>query len=255
MTCSKLISALLLSLALPACVLDKDLGDTPPDTASDSTAAPSTGESGTTDPTVTTGDAPLCPGADNFTCTTPFNCVDFPCGGLHDLFDADGCPRQRCALDPCPAGQVCYDTGDWGSCNASGMSCEDVDGACQCGQTADCQDISYCVPVELGPPADCFAITDKDACLAAGCSEASSVVPMALDGDTCVCGEPEVACLWFEEDEWGSSASAGAFYFKATGEVVSFPGIWFDPPHGWAACEGDASAPPACACAETCGGF
>ena len=254
MTCSKLISTLLLSLALPACVLDKDLGDTPPDTASDSTSAPSTGESaGSTDPTAT-GDGPLCPGADNFSCTVPFNCIDFPCGGLQDLFDADGCPRQRCALDPCPAGQVCYDTGAWGTCNASSTFCEELDGSCSCSQTLDCHAVSYCVPAEIGPPADCFAISDAAACLAAGCSEASTVTPVTVVGDTCECGEPEVACLWFTQEEWGSQASPGSFYEIASGRVVVFPGSWIEVPQGWSSCD-KGEAPAACACAETCAGL
>jgi hypothetical protein len=206
--------------------------------------------------TSTSGDpGQLCPGNESFTCTTPFNCIDFPCGGLADLFDADGCPRSRCSADkPCPDGQVCYDTGDWGTCNASGVFCEDFGDSCGCGVTADCNDVAYCVPAEIGPPADCFAITDAKQCLAAGCSEASTVIPVALEGDACVCGEPEVACLWFTQEEWGSQASPGSFYEIASGKVVVFPGTWIDVPQGWASCDGP-EAPAACACAETCAGF
>lgn len=264
MTYFKLIPALLL-LAAPACILDKDLGDTTLDTA---TSAPGSSSGSSSEPGETsvtgssessatsTGEpAELCPGNENTTCTVAFNCLDFPCGGLEDLFDADGCPRARCTDDkPCGAGEVCYDTGAWGTCNASGVFCEDMGDSCSCGVTADCQPVAYCVPAEIGPPADCFAITDADECLAAGCSEASTVIPMTLDGDTCVCGEPEVACLWFTQEEWGSQASPGAFYEIASGKVVAFPGDWIEVPKGWASCD-DADDPAACACLETCGGF
>lgn len=257
----KLIPALLLTL--PACVLDKDLGDTPGTT----TAAPAsstgmTDPGDTTDPAVTTGEptdptgepAALCPNSDkgDFSCTVPSGCLGFSCGGLKDLLDADGCPRPGCNDDkPCPAGQVCFDTGDWGTCNASGIFCEQMGDTCACGQDASCLDVAYCVPAEIGPPADCFAITDAAACLAAGCSEAPTVIPVALDGDTCVCGEPETACLWFTQDEWGSQASPGTFYELASGRVVVFPGTWIELPLGWMNCE-DGGGPPACACAETC---
>lgn len=251
----KLIPALLL-LALPACVLDKDLGDLPGATGE----APSTGgtasETSATDPTVTTGEpTQLCPNSDDFSCTTPYDCVGFPCGGLNDMFDADGCPRSHCSADkPCAAGEVCYDTGAWGTCNASSTFCEELDGSCSCSQTLDCHAVSYCVPAEIGPPADCFAISDAAACLAAGCSEASTVTPVTVVGDTCECGEPEVACLWFTQEEWGSQASPGSFYEIASGRVVVFPGSWIEVPQGWSSCD-KGEAPAACACAETCAGL
>ncbi len=195
----------------------------------------------------------LCPDSPNFSCTVPFNCTDFPCGGLQDRFDGDGCPRPSCSADePCPAGQVCYQTGAWGECNASGLSCEDEGDVCRCDQSLDCQDVSYCVPEDLGPPTDCNAITDAQACLAAGCSEATTSVPVTFENDSCVCGAALAVCLWFAEDDVGSTASPAPFYRKSTGEVVMFPGEWSDAPHGWASCANDPAAPPACACADAC---
>ena len=249
--------ALLTALAvnLTGCIIDKDLGDTPGTSSSTSTTATTTatdsGSTGTTDPT---GGAPaLCPDNPKTTCTFAFNCsTDFPCGGLQDLFDADGCPRLHCDADePCPAGEVCYQSGVWGECNASGVFCEDEGEKCNCNVTLDCHEVSYCVPAELGPPTDCGAITDASACLAADCSDASTVVPVTLAGDSCVCGEPETACVWFEGNNPGVSDSAAAFYRKSTQEVVVFPLGWVDPPHGWESCA-DGQAPPACACASDC---
>ncbi len=251
---SPLLIALALNLA--ACVVDKDLGDTPGDSSGATTTATTTGTTdpgtGTTDPTE--GVPALCPGNPLFTCSVAFTCMDFPCGGLQDRLDADGCPRLPCDADePCPAGQVCYETGVWGGCNASGVFCEQEGLKCSCSMSLDCQDVSYCVPADIGPPLDCGAITDAQACEDAGCSEASTVVPVTVVDDACVCGEPELACLWFEPgDEVGSTASPAPFYRKSDLEVVIFPGDWFDPPHGWASCAGDLAAPPACACAETC---
>ena len=257
MTHFKLIPALVL-LTLPACVLDKDLGDTPDaTTTTGEPPAPDTDDTSASDPTVTTGEpAQLCPNSEDFSCTVPNDCSGgFPCGGLNDVFNADGCTRNHCRADkPCAAGEVCYDTGAWGRCNASSTSCEDLDGACNCSQTADCHAVSYCVPAEIGPPADCFAITDADACLAAGCSEASTVIPVFDTGDTCDCGAPEIACLWFTQAEWSSQASPGWFYEIASGRVVVFPGNWIDVPQGWSSCD-KGEAPAACQCGEICAGF
>jgi len=244
MTRTSLASSMLMSaLALgPACVPDKDPGDS----ATAFTTEP--GTTNTTEPTA--GPEALCPGNPNFSCTVPFNCTDFPCGGLQDRHDADGCPRLGCGGDKiCPEGQVCYQTGAWGECNASSIDCEDVDGQCQCNLTLDCQDVAYCVPAELGPPTDCSLITDANACLAAGCSDAPPVVPMVLEADGCTCGATRTECLWFASDDIGSTASPAPYYRKSTLEVVMFPGDWFDAPHGWAPCEGDPAAPAACACA------
>ena len=186
MNCSSLIPALLL-LTLPACGPEKDLADTVDPTTTTSTTEPevtgsdaataveaTAAETNTSETTATTGaPEPVCPNSDNFGCTVPPGCEGFPCGDLDDRFDADGCPRPGCSdSEPCPEGYVCYDTGDWGLCNASSASCDELEGECVCGQTNDCQDVAYCVPAEIGPPADCFAITDAAACLAAGCSEA-----------------------------------------------------------------------------------
>lgn len=255
MTFARLTSSFLtlsLALVLPACIIDKDLGDTP-----GSTTTASTTDTGTAT-TATTGDAPLlCPDSPNFACSVAFTCEDFPCGGLQDWFDADGCPRQPCGADePCPAGQVCYQTGVWGECNASGVSCQDGDGACGCSMTLDCMDVSYCVPADLGPPTDCGAITDAQACLDAGCTTAEAATPVSFVGDACVCASSQPTCLWFEDDAGGGSASPGAFYRKSTLEVAVFSTIWAPPPHGWAPCEDDPQAPPACACAlDTCAEF
>lgn len=192
---------------------------------------------------------PLCPNSDDFSCTVPFTCDDFPCGRLGDLFDADGCPRPHCSDDtPCPAGYVCYDTGDWGMCDASGVACEDLDGQCSCNQTLDCQDIAYCVPAEIAPP-DCFDITDYEACEALGCAGNWNITPIAMDGDTCVCGPSRPGCLWWESGEpSGGWQSPGPFYHLGTLEVIMMPVLWFSPPHGWADCENDPNAPPACGC-------
>jgi len=246
-------SPLVLSLALSACIIDKDLGDTPGSTSVSTTepdSSSSASEPGTT--SATDGPGQLCPDSPDFSCTVPFTCVDFPCGGLHDRLDADGCPRRGCNPDfPCPEGQVCYDTGAWGDCNASALSCADEGDACRCEMTLDCQQISYCVPAEIGPPADCNLITDAQACQAAGCDQAGGSVRLSLVDDACVCGEPEPVCLWFQGDINGADIQA-PFYRKDTDEVVLFPTDWSTAPHGWRPCADDPAAPPACACAETC---
>ncbi len=252
---SHLASTLLtasLALALPACIIPKDVGDTQGTSTSTTTT---TTDTSTTNPT--DGAPVLCPDSPNFSCTVAYACEGFPCGGLQDWFDADGCPRPGCGADePCPAGQVCYQSGVWGECNASGVSCEDDGDICRCDQSLDCMDVSYCVPAELGPPTDCGAITDAQACLAAGCTTADTATPVTFVGDACVCAPAQPTCLWFEGDEFGGSASPGAFYRKSTLEVVVFSTIWAPPPHGWAPCENDPQPPPACACAlDTCAQF
>jgi hypothetical protein len=204
------------------------------------------------------GDAPaLCPDSPPDLDCRPLRCTTPPCGGLGDPFDADGCPRPKCDADqPCDADRVCYRLGDWGACGSSHIACEDGDDGCFCTYTLDCNySVAYCVPAELAPPTNCNTITSADACIAAGCSAATTIIPVTLGGhtDTCACGEPQVACLWFQ-DKFASTAKPTPYYhLDAMGEleVALFPDEWVDPPHGWGRCS-NASAPPACACADTC---
>ena len=102
-----------------------------------------------------------------------------------------------------------------------------------------------------GPPVECDQITDEAACLAAGCSEFTTIVRTTVVDGECVAGEVAPLCMWFAGDAWGGTATPGAFYEIASGAATLFSTDWIEPPHGWADC-GDPGAPPACACFSVC---
>ena len=133
---------------------------------------------------------------------------------------------------------------------AASTGCGDVDGACACEFDPACED-RHCIPADEGPPVECPGITDEAACLAAGCSEFTTVAPWTIVDGACVQGPSEPLCMWFPGDAWGGTATPGSFYEKATGEAVRFGTDWIDPPNGWGDC-GDPEAPPACECVGTC---
>lgn len=81
------------------------------------------------------------------------SCQNGECTGPLSEFDADGCPRPRCEVDPCPAGRTCVTLGDWGACAPSTTVCEVNGMACTCGGTLDCSgSVSICVPDDEAPP-------------------------------------------------------------------------------------------------------
>ncbi len=233
----------LFALTLSACAFPKVVGDSPLSTST------STGTSGTaTDAVLTDGPAPAC-GNPAFTCSGPIDCVQWRCGALDSPFDADGCLRPSCEAESCGADEICYSVDQSSDCSAEVLACADVDGACNC-ELGDCF-ARHCIPADEGPPVECAGITDEAACLAAGCSEFTTVSLATIVDDACVFAEPTPLCMWFPGDAWGGNATPGAFYKQDTGEAASFPTDWIDPPHGWGDC-GDADAPPACGCFSVC---
>lgn len=241
---SALVS-LTLSLAAPACVYPKVLGDDPTATDGSTTDGPATA---TTDGPATTG-APLVCENPNFQCTQPVDCEKWRCGEIDSTFDANGCLRPLCAQTPCDAGEVCFTAQATPECPA--VTCADDGDQCACEVAPDCA-VSYCIPADEGPPAECPAITDEAACLAAGCSQFTTVSRYTMNGNgECVVDSVGPACLWFPSDAWGGAATPGAFYEKSTGLAVQFGTDWVEPPYGWGDC-GDADAPPACGCFGFC---
>lgn len=235
------------ALALAACAFPKVVGDSPLDTTG-TTGAPGT----TTEAIVTDGPPPGCANP-AFTCSQPIDCEQWRCGALDSPFDAAGCLRPSCADAPCGASEVCYSVEQSNDCIIDVTACADVDGACSCELDDDCFG-RFCVPADEGPPALCPTLTDKDACLAAGCSEFTTVTPATIVDGACVYGEAIPACLWFPGDVWGGNATPGSFYKQDTGEAVQFATDWLVPPHGWGDC-GAPGAPPSCACFGLCAGL
>ncbi|WP_434427823.1 hypothetical protein [Nannocystis pusilla] len=248
-------SALLMlsaALAQPSCTYPQVLGDAPPgsDTSgsTDTSGSPGTG---TLDPP-TGGEPGVC---DNpaFTCSQPIDCEQWDCGALASPFDAGGCLRPSCSDSPCAADELCYSVEQPGECPAEIVGCGDDPeaGACVC-EFSDACTTRHCIPADEGPPVECPPLTDKDACLAAGCSEFYTLTYWRIDAGECVIDQQAgPACVWFPTDTWGGSASPGPFYEKATGRAVEFQTIWDVPPHGWGDCT-DPDAPPACACIGQC---
>ena len=250
-----LTSALILPLA--GCILSKDVGDSPadsdgPDPTVADTEDPSEGETGGSD-------LPLvCELNPAYACATPPPpCDDEWCGGPLSGLDADGCPRLTCSGDSsCPSGYTCVTLGDWGACDASSTFCEEFEGVCSCGGTADCSPyVSYCVEDEIAPPAVCHTFTDQASCLEAGCS-AFFMAPRIETGDEspdeCSCGELVPTCVWFPNGEPNADDAYHPyvrFDDEAGDDLLLFPAIFEEPPLGWRACS-DVDWYPACACAQ-----
>lgn len=233
-----------LALALAACTFPKILGDDP-------TEGGSSGSSGgTTDGPVTTGEPVVCDQNPMFLCSQPVDCAQWGCGAPGDSFDANGCLRKSCTLEPCGEGEICFSVSMNENCAVVG--CVEEFGMCSCGYSAECT-ANFCIPADEGPPVECAKITDKEACLAAGCSEfVDSLTRYATnENGECVVDSVGPACLWFPGDAWGGNATPGSFYEEATGLAVQFATDWIVPPHGWGDC-GDADAPAACACFGMC---
>lgn len=243
---SRLVCGWFLTSALAGCALPKVLGDNPLDGSGDSGGGSDSEGSGS--PT-TGAPAGSCDNPD-FTCSVPVDCAAWDCGAPGSPFDAAGCLRPSCTDGPCAADEICYavSKGDCGAIDVIG--CGDVDGACACEFDPACGD-NHCIPADEGPPIECPGITEEAACLAAGCSEFTTVGPWTVVDGECVQGPSEPLCMWFPGDAWGGTATPGSFYEEATGKAVRFGTDWIDPPHGWGDC-GDPGAPPACACINTC---
>lgn len=225
---------ILLGLAPSACVYPQVVGDNPLD---DSTSGGDTSGGVTTDPQTTDGPPLVCDSPD-IACTKPFDCEQWNCGAIDSPIDASGCLRPSC---PCGPGELCYSV-SMNDCPDE-ASCADEGDVCSCA-VRDCN-TSYCIPADQGPPVECAKITDKDACLAAGCSEFTTVVYASVESDMCVFGEVTPLCMWFPGDAWGGPATPGSFYEIATGRATSFGTDWLEPPHGFAHCTADV---PACGC-------
>lgn len=232
----------LLALSLPACIFPKVVGDSPLEGSTGSTG------SNDTEPVVTGGPAPGC-NDPALTCSAPIDCVQLRCGALDSPFDAAGCPRKSCDDVPCGADELCYAVSDQNDCPAEVSLCADVEGACTC-QFGDCF-TNFCIPTDEGPPIECAKITDEAACLAAGCSEFTTIVTATIVADACVFGEPTPLCMWFPADAWGGTATPGAFFKLGTDEATSFSMDWIDPPWGWAKC-GAPGSPASCSCFGIC---
>lgn len=243
---SSLRSLLIVPLALTACAIPKILGGNPIDTDTDGGGDSSSG--GTTNDQVTTGEPFVCENPD-FKCSGPVDCEEWNCGAIGSSFDKNGCLRRSCVDAPCGANEVCYGVSRDENCAVFECGGGDV---CECGWVSDCVG-AFCIPADEGPPVECPKITEKEACLAAGCSEFDaqhSMVGKDENGD-CVVKEVVPTCLWFSGDAWGGTATPGSFYNKATGLATSFATDWAEPPHGWGDC-GDADAPPSCECFSLC---
>lgn len=243
-------SLLVLPLALAACAIPKILGGNPIDTDSDTDGDGSgtSNSGGTTAEPATTGAPFVCENPE-FKCSGPVDCEAFNCGAVGSSFDKDGCLRTSCVDAPCGANEICYGVSTEQNCAVFGCGGGDV---CECGWEADCIG-AFCIPADEGPPVECPTITEQEACLAAGCSEFDaqhSMVGVNANGE-CVVKEVVPLCLWFPSDQWGGTATPGAFYDKATGLATQFGTDWFEPPHGWGDC-GDADAPESCGCFSVC---
>ncbi len=141
------------------CVVPKTVGDGETDPGGSGSESGSESETGTetesssetsTDDgaeSSSTGAPAICEDNPLFQCSAPYDCSGFPCGGINDWFDADGCMRQACGGDEdCDAGEVCFRPIDFGGCASSGIDCwEEPDGSCSCGADADCNG-SFCLP-------------------------------------------------------------------------------------------------------------
>jgi len=260
---------LTLPLLLSACTLPQVLGDNPgsdssgptseptgstgidpsgPASSSDAstTAASSAATSEATSEATTDGD-PLCPGNPKHTCTTAIDCEQHECGALGSPFDADGCLRRSCDDAPCGPDEVCWADNSAG-CAATVTACADSEGVCACTVDDACGG-RYCYPAGDAPPAQCEEITDKDLCLASGCSSFDDASTLSRVDDECVCGDPLPACLWFPDGPAGDDAPA-PFYNLSSLQVVVFHTAWDQPPHDWAPCVGAPDEPPACSCAS-----
>lgn len=215
----------------------------------------STGE--TLGPGTTTGDdtgpAMVCPTREGFTCAFPTDCEVQSCDDLHGPFDAEGCPKVPCDDGACGEGEVCYRPGDWFlGCSGTLIGSKNNIDICDYKFTNGCDGGNYCVPEEVAPPATCPMFTDEASCLAAGCSEFTTVRPVLYDEatDTCSCGEPRSECLWFLPG-WLQQTAPGPFYRHGLLETVAFSISWEDNPYGWIKCTGDPAEPDGCLqCAE-----
>ena len=119
-------------------------------------------------------------------------------------------------------------------------------------ETDDCGG-AYCVPDTLEPPPFACGGTDQASCEAAGCTFV--MTPWIDDVEQkCHCGEAFPTCLWFPQPA-DSVPTVTAYYHEfMIGDVRLFPATWSTPPWPWKLCAGDPDAPPACSCADECGG-
>lgn len=230
-----------LVLAPSACVFPKVVGGNPQDETGGGTE---TSGGMATDSLTTDGSPLVCDDNPDLACTKPFDCEQWNCGAVDSPLDASGCLRPAC---PCGPDEICYGNSHSGAC-PDVATCADQGDVCGC-QAIDCVGGGYCIPADEGPPVECAKITDKDACLAAGCSEFTTVVYASVENDVCVASEVTPLCMWFPGDAWGGNATPGYFYEIATGRAAGFGTDWFTPPYGWAHCTPDV---PACGCVGMC---
>lgn len=158
-------SLFVLLLAPTACIAPVTIGGNPADTEDGGDSETNPADSGDAGDSATdSGGPPLaCPDSPpDFTCSTPHDCSFGGCGGPTGDFDADGCLRVRCSDDTdCPGERVCVRVGDWGGGLPSSTFCEDFEGACSCGGTADgSEEVRVCVPPEEVPEFDPVACAD-----------------------------------------------------------------------------------------------
>jgi len=273
-------------LGLSACAVTKPVGQDEDTEGGSGTAGDATTTADGDVPTDagdggTTGSPALCPDNPG---TCPFSECEtgFACGGPLSTFDADGCPRPSCGIDPCDEGRTCVTVGDYGGCAASSWTCTiEDDGTCGCGGTADCSgDVSICVPDEVAPdPEDMIPTLEEFTaqCLAAETQEECAAIPsvdetndqnamwcgwetwtpVALgEGDVCEFGTPVSACGIGTASESGCpSEFAGcdngeaAARNGADGLEVTPDGSCTNPELWCVFTDGEVvSGPPECAC-------
>lgn len=151
---------LALSLSLCACDLgSQKVGDEPTDSDATSDGSTSADPTDTESPTSTSGDGPVC--EDVGSCAGGSPECELPganCGGAGSIYTEDGCVRQSCGDDSdCPEDHYCKEG------FPSSWSCEDVDGECQCGGTADGNG-AMCVPDVLSEHYPCSQEADEASC-------------------------------------------------------------------------------------------
>jgi hypothetical protein len=254
-------SLLLLTLVLsPACVLDKDVGDSPADDSAEPGNPSSSGTDGGETDTDGTGtpNASACELNPDFMCDEPLGCETTQCGQIFSQFDAEGCPRLGCSEDrPCLTGYSCVRLGDWGTCGSSGILCDEIDGVCGCTITDDCSpNVAHCVEDEIAPPAACNTIDDETTCVASGCTSTVTQRVEYEEGGDCSCGELGPTCLWHPGGELGGDDAITPYVFMDDVEgyeIRLFPQSYDEPPVGWTPCsEVDWFEPCVCAASLAC---
>lgn len=242
------------ALAVSACTYPKVFGDAPDENDSvatgiiDDTAEP------------TTEGSPLVCANPAFTCSGPVDCEQWAahgsCGPVTSQFDAAGCLRPSCADSPCAADELCYlyNADEPIHCAVDLLACADQGDSCAC-EVSDACSTQYCIPADEGPPAECPALTDEGACLAAGCDwhEQEAFWSKTGVGGTAECLVEEVKpfCTFLPGHNIAPILQEAPLYEKATGRAVLFPLDRELVPHGWGRC-GDPDAPSSCDCITVC---